>query len=211
MLKSYSELSKIDVTPYCDYRDAKDDQGRKIKVPFLNWAVCKKLLHENGAESVYYTPMISDNGSYLFVSREVTNKDGRETGCYFVRVEIHIDEKTYQMDMPLLNGTNVVYDDTLNQLRIANAHARAFVKGVAIHTGLGFDLWAKEKDTDTDQDDLSGHNVLMVKKRIEQKLTEKMQKGFSMDEILSAAGATKKSFNTMMLSLELAYTFEKSL
>ena len=145
MLKSYAELSKIDVTPYCDYRDAKDDQGRKIKVPFLNWAVCKKLLHENGAESVYYTPMISDNGSYLFVSREVTNKDGRETGCYFVRVEIHIDEKTYQMDMPLLNGTNVVYDDTLNQLRIANAHARAFVKGVAIHTGLGFDLWAKEK------------------------------------------------------------------
>lgn len=33
MLKNYDELVKIDVIPYCDMRDAKDDKGKPIKVP----------------------------------------------------------------------------------------------------------------------------------------------------------------------------------
>src|SRR5699024_378236 len=131
----------------CDKREAKDDRGHKVQVPYLNWATCKNLLHENGAESVYFVPLKAPNGSYLFMSAEVENKDGRRTGCWFVSVEIHIDGRTFTMDMPLMNGSLVVYEDTLNQLRISNAHARAFVKGVAIHTGLGFSLWCTDKDT----------------------------------------------------------------
>ena len=50
MLKNYDELVKIDVTPYCDLRDAKDDKGKPIKVPYLNWAKCKELLHENACD-----------------------------------------------------------------------------------------------------------------------------------------------------------------
>ena len=84
MLKPYSELVKIDVLPYCDKREAKDDKGRKVQVPYLNWATCKNLLHENGAESVYFVPIKALNGSYLFMSAEVENKDGRRTGCLFV-------------------------------------------------------------------------------------------------------------------------------
>lgn len=148
MLKPYNELVQVDVLPRCDYREAKDERGQKVKVPYLNWAVCKSMLHENGAETVYYTPLKTPEGSYLFGSREVANKDGRKTGCWFVSVEVHIDDLTFTMDMPLLNGSLVVYEDTLNQARISNAHARAFVKGVAIHTGLGFKLWMNEKDTD---------------------------------------------------------------
>ena len=43
-LKSYSEMRKIDVKPFCEKRDGID---------YLNWAMCIKLLHDNGAEHVY--------------------------------------------------------------------------------------------------------------------------------------------------------------
>lgn len=118
-LKSYNELVKLDVAKHCEYRDAKDEQGRKIRVPYLNWAKCIELLHQNGAETVYYTPLRAPDGSYLFSSAAVSNKDGRKTGCWFVSVEIHIDDLTFTMDMPLLNGSIMVYEDTLNQLRIS--------------------------------------------------------------------------------------------
>lgn len=202
MLKPYSELVKIDVLPYCDKREAKDDRGKKVQVPYLNWATCKNLLHENGAESVYFVPLKAQNGSYLFMSAEVENKDGRRTGCWFVSVEIHIDDRTFTMDMPLMNGSLVVYEDTLNQLRIANAHARAFVKGVAIHTGLGFSLWCTDKDTEPDPDDLSGHSILAIKRRIETELTAKMQKGMDMDDILSALRINRRQFDNTIKAID---------
>lgn len=202
MLKPYSELVKIDVLPYCDKREAKDDKGRKVQVPYLNWATCKNLLHENGAESVYFVPLKAPNGSYLFMSAEVENKDGRRTGCWFVSVEVHIDDRIFTMDMPLMNGPLVVYEDTLNQLRIANAHARAFVKGVAIHTGLGFSLWCTDKDTEPDPDDLSGHSIMAIKRRIESELTAKMQRGMDMDDILSAIGINRRQFDNTMKAID---------
>ena len=33
MLKPYKELVKIDVLPFCEERESKDDNGKKIKVP----------------------------------------------------------------------------------------------------------------------------------------------------------------------------------
>ena len=48
MLKPYDEMRKIDVKPYCSERD-----GMK----YLNWAMCKKLLHDNGAEVVRWEPV----------------------------------------------------------------------------------------------------------------------------------------------------------
>lgn len=210
-LKPFDELYKLDVTKYCDMREAKDDNGKKILVPYLNWAKCVELLHENGAQVVYYKPLKDDNGSYVFVSREVTDKNGRKTGCYFVSVEIHIDDLEFTMDMPLLNGTYVVYDDTLNQLRISNCHARAFVKGVALRTGLGFKLWVNDKDTDQATDDLSAHNINAIKQRVEQLLTVKLQKGLDMDDIYSALGISKKRFDLIMASFNDIYVLEKKL
>lgn len=184
MLKKFDELYKIDVRPFCDTKKGKDDNGKVVDIPYLNWARCVTLLHENGAETVYYTPLRNKDGGYLFESREVHNKDGRTTGCYFVSVEIHIDDLVFTQDLPLLNGNLVVYDDTLNQLRIANAHARAFVKGVAIRTGLGFSLWAEDEEGEKAvSDDLSIHNVFKVKARIEQRMTELMKRGLSVPQI----------------------------
>lgn len=211
MLKPFNELYQLDVTPYCDMREAKDDKGKKIQVPYLNWAKCVELLHENGAEVVYYTPLRGPDGSYLFASKDVANKDGRKTGCYFVSVGIHIDDLYFTMDMPLMNGSIVVYDDTLNQLRISNCHARAFVKGVAIRTGLGFKLWVNDKDTDPAPDDLSGHNINAIKQRIEQLITAKLQGGMNMDDIYHALGISKKQFDSTMLAFQNIQFIENKL
>lgn len=68
MLKSYAEMRKIDVSKECDKRKAKDDRGREIEVPYLNWAKCVELLHKNGADVVYFEPCVNANGSSLFMS-----------------------------------------------------------------------------------------------------------------------------------------------
>lgn len=211
-LKPYNELVKVDITPYCDHRKAKDDQGKAKEVPYLNWAKCVELLHEHGAESVYYVPLRNGDGSYLFSSKEVeTGKDKRKTGCWFVSVEIHIDELVFLMDMPLLNGNYVVYEDTLNQLRIANCHARAFVKGVAIRTGLGFQLWLGEKDTDSAPDDLSVHNIYAIKQRIEQTITRKLQGGVELRDLLASIGMSEKVFGRTMEAVNNLALLEQKL
>ena len=213
MLKPYDEMRKIDVLPYCEKKKGKDDNGRMIEIPYLNWAKCVDLLHENGAEKAYFVPQRSENGGFLFESKEVANKDGRKTGCYFVSVMIVIDDQQYCMDTPLMNGNLVVYDDTLNQLRIANAHARAFVKGVAIHTGLGFDLWVKHGDDDTSAtvDDPSFHSIFAIKKRVEELITIKIQNGMTQKDILAGIGLSQKQFDTMMKYFDQIAAFEKAL
>ena len=114
------------------------------------------------------------------------------------------------MDAPLLNGTNVVYDDTLNQLRIANAHTRAFVKGVAIHTGLGFDLWVKSNEEVAPTDDLSIHNILAIKRRVEELATAKLQ-GMAYGDMLDALQIKDKDFKALMGMFERLNNFEKAL
>lgn len=197
-LKPFTELVKIDVKPHCDWRDAKDEKGSVVKVPYLSWAKCAKLLHENGAESVYYDPVVCPaTNSYLWPQAQVTTSKGRTTGCWFVRVCVHIDDASYTYDMPLLNGSLVVYEDTLNQLRINNALARAFVKCVAIRTGLGFDLWA-EGDADDGEDDLSRHNIFSIKERIERAITAKEKSGMTHDDLLAACGLNAKQLVKIM-------------
>ena len=48
MLKPYGELRKVDVKPFCEEREG---------MTYLNWAKCIDLLHENGAEKVYWVPI----------------------------------------------------------------------------------------------------------------------------------------------------------
>ena len=199
MLKKFNELYKIDVLPFCDFKDGKDDKGKKIEIPYLNWAKCVTLLRDNGADTVYYTPLKNEKGEYLFASREVHNKDGRTTGCYFVAVEIHIDDLVFTQEMPLLNGNLVVYDDTLNQLRIDIAHKRAFVKGVAIRTGLGFSLWAEDFEGEkAESEDLSVHNLWKIKQRIEQRFTELMKRGMTQTEICDKCGLKEKDVGAIL-------------
>ncbi len=212
-LKPYEELRKLDIIEHCSTRKGKDEHGKVIDLYYLNWAKCVDLLHENGAGMVYYVPLRDENGSFVFTSKDVQNKDGRACGCYFVAVEIHIDDLVFRMDMPLMNGSNVVYNDTLNQLRISNAHARAFVKGVAIRTGLGFGLWIKDDTTDLlgTEDDLSMHSIFSIKKRVEQLLTIKLNGLGSDDELCRALGTNKKNVAAVLASFDSIDRFEKAL
>lgn len=172
MLKSFAELRKIDVLPYCEMREAKDDNGKKIEVPYLNWARCKDLLHQNGAEKVIFEPVVGANGSSLIMSDAVfTDKNGVTNRCYEVRVRITIDDLVFESQFPLMNGSNPVKDNSMTQQRLWNAQTRAFVKGVALNTGLGFDLWLNDTTGTDQEEDLNKHNIFSIKQRLEREYT----------------------------------------
>ena len=193
MLKSFDELYALDISN----RLGKMKLRNGADLPYLSWGDCTKLLHENGAKSVYFTPIMNTDGSYLFVSREVTGSDGKTGGCYFVKVEGHIDDLTFEIAYPLIRGSTVIKDDTLDQADIARAHARAFVKGVAIHTGLGFSLWTGDEE-EKPADDLSSHSAKAIRKRIYEKITAKIQEGYSKDEVLEAIDLPEEKFKEYM-------------
>ena len=216
MLKPYSELVKLDVTPYCDTREAIDENRRKIQVPYLNWAKCIELLHENGAEVVYYEPLINEKtGSTLFMCDiPFVDEKKRVNRCFEVRVRIVIDDLEFIQNYPLMNGMYVVRDDTINQLRVSNAQARAFVKGVAIRTGLGFGLWLKEDETTKmTGDDIEFHSSLKIKERLEREITKKLDEGWTLAELAQKTniGNEDDDVRELLRTLTKIYNFEGQL
>ena len=49
------------------------------------------------------------------------------------------------MQSPVMNGQNPVKDNSMSQIRVWNSMCRSFVKCVAIHTGLGFNMWLRSE------------------------------------------------------------------
>ena len=200
-IKSYAEMRQIDVLPFCDTREAKDDKGRTIKVPYLNWAKCKELLHQNGAEVVYFEPCTNFNGSSLFMSDQVfTDKNKVTNRCYEVRVKIVIDDLKFEAQYPLMNGSNPVKDNSMTQQRLWNAQTRAFVKGVAMRTGLGFGLWLDDMDDkeSAGEEDLSKHNLRAIQERMQMAYTNLIKKGMSTKEIADKLGTNESTINFML-------------
>jgi hypothetical protein len=76
---------------------------------------------------------------------EFKDKNGGVNRCYETRIKVVIDDKTYYMQTPVMNGSNPVKDNSMNQNRVWTSMCRAFVKCVAINTGLGFGLWLNEE------------------------------------------------------------------
>lgn len=214
MLKSWAEMRKIDVRPFCDVRKAKDDNGRVIDVPYLNWAKCKELLHQNGAEVVYFEPCTNANGSSLFMADQVfTDKNGVTNRCYEVRVKIVIDDLTFEAQYPLMNGSNPVKDNSMTQQRLWNAQTRAFVKGVAMRTGLGFGLWVDggEDSGDDAGDDLSRHSLFAIKERMQIAYTNAIKKGLSTKDIAERLNMTEDGVKSYFAFFTALDQFEKGL
>lgn len=138
MLKPYDEMRKIDVRQYCEERDG---------MIYLNWAKCIDLLHANGAKTVYWIPIPDEKtGSSLRMTDQLfTDSKNNTNRCYETRIRVVIDDKEYEMQSPVMNGSNPVKDNSMSQQRVWNSMCRSFVKCVAVHTGLGFDLWLKEE------------------------------------------------------------------
>lgn len=211
MLKPYNELVKIDVTPYCQYRQMKNESGKMINIPYLNWAMCKELLHQHGAEKVYYEPLYNNGGHSLFLSPEkFIDKYGNANQCYEVKVKTVIDDNEYTINYPVLSGVIPMTDKTINQIRVASAQARAFVKCVAIHTGLGFNLWVKGGDDIelAESEDLSMHNIFAIKRRVEQNITACMQKGKDLKDIIAALDLNEKQFKQFLSTFDRIHELE---
>ncbi len=203
MIKSFNEMRAIDVSPYVEKRDGID---------YLNWARCKQLLHDNGAEVVYFEPCINVNGSSLFMSDAVfTDKNGVTNRCYEVRVRIKIDELEFEMQTPIMNGVTPVKDNLMSQQRVWNAQTRAFVKGVAMRTGLGFDLWLKDMEGISQEDDLNKHNIKSIEERVQKAYTRLVRKGMTTKEIAEALHKTEDEVRVFFTFFSQIDRFEKEL
>lgn len=203
-IKSYAEMRKIDVSPFVEKRDGND---------YLNWAICKDLLHQNGAEVVYFEPCTNENGSSLFMSEQTfEDSKGNKNRCYEVRVHIVIDDLEFDAQFPLMNGSNPVKDNSMSQQRVWNAQTRAFVKGVAIRTGLGFDLWLKNDiEGKSTEDDLTKHSLFAIKERMQQAYTRAIKKKMTTKEIAEAMGMTEDEVKVVFTYFEQLDRFEKKL
>lgn len=204
MLKSFNEMRKIDVTPYVKKRDGAD---------YLPWATVVDLMHDNGAEKVWYQPLQNENGSSLFMSEQTfTDKSGNTNRCYEVRIEVVVDDDTFVYSYPLLNGINPVKDNSLNQNVVHKAIQRAFVKAIAVRYGLGFSLWSKEEIDDTsDGEDLSKHSLFAIKERFQTEYTRLIRKGMSTNEIAEALEMTTDEVKLHFSFFDSLDRFEKKM
>ena len=205
-LKSYSELRKVDISKYVEERD-----GMK----YLNWAKCIDLLHENGAEKVYFIPLTNENGSSLFMSGiEFKDKSGVINRCYETRIKVVIDDVEIEWQSPVMNGANPVRDNSMSQQRVWNSMTRGFVKAVAVHTGLGFNLWLDEElGTDKSQKDSDMfHDILMVRERVFETVTKlQKDKDMSLGDIAKKLNREKEEVEIMLKQYVALAKFENEL
>lgn len=213
MCKSYEEMRKIDVLPFCEMREAKDDRGRRIDVPYLNWARCIDLLYQHGAKKVWFEPMVNEHGSSLFMSDQVfEDKNGVQNRCYEVRIKVTIDDDTFEYQAPLMNGSNPVKDNSMTQQRLWNAQTRAFVKAVALRTGLGFNLWLNgDMEAVDQQEDLSRHSLKAIKQRLQEEYTEHLKKGLSAADIAQKLDMDVDEVKIIFTYCDQLERFEKKL
>ncbi len=206
MLKSYKELRDLDVSKWVETRDGAE---------YLNWAKVVDLLHENGAEKVYFEPVVNEQtGSSLFMSEQTftTGKDAKTNRVYETAVKVVIDDLEFIQRGPVTNGSNPVLDNSMTQQRLWNCQTRLFVKGVAIRTGLGFNLWLKEEEKnekDNWEDDLSRHNIFKIQERLQQLISSKMKQGLSVEKIATNLGISEEELRNYFTYFKIIDRLEK--
>ena len=203
MLKSFAELRKVDVTPHIKQRDGAD---------YLPWATVVDLLHEHGAEKVFFSPVYNESGSSLFMSDQTfTDSKGNVNRCYEIRIEVTVDDDTFIYSYPLLNGINPVKDNSLNQNVVFKAMARAFVKAIALRYGLGFSLWSKDELDSQEDEDLYKHSLDAIKLRFQQTYTQKLQKHMSVADIAKGLNMTEDEVKVIFTYFDQLKRFETAL
>ena len=124
-----------------------------------------------------------------------------------------IDDLTFEAQYPLMNGSNPVKDNSMTQQRLWNAQTRAFVKGVAMRTGLGFGLWVDggEDSGDDGGDDLSRHSLFAIKERMQIAYTNAIKKGLSTKDIAERLNMTEDGVKSYFAFFTALDQFEKGL
>ena len=206
MLKSYDELRKLDLSQYIEKRD---------NIDYINWARIIDLLHENGAEKVYFEPVANEEGSSLYMTNQTyTDSKGNVNRVYETAVHIVIDDLEWIQRGPVMNGSNPVKDNSMSQQRLWNSQTRLFVKGVAIRTGLGFNLWLKEEENNdkaSKWDDLSYHDITKIKERCQEEYTKLLKAGLSVKDIAEKLHKTEDEVKAIFSYFDTLNTFEKDL
>lgn len=204
MIKSFNELRNVDVTKHIKKRDGAD---------YLPWATVVDLMHEHGAEKVFFTPVYNKDGSSLFMSDQTfTDAKGNINRCYEVRIEVTVDDDTFIYSYPVLNGINPVKDNSLNQNVVFKAMARAFVKAIAVRYGLGFSLWSKDEFDDKDEDDIYKHNIFAIKERFQQEYTKVLRdKHLTTKEIAEKCEMSEDEVKVLFTFFDQLDRFEKKL
>lgn len=214
MIKAYEEMKEIDVKPYCDFREAKDDNNKPILVPYLNWAKCIDLLHENGAQVVYFEPVAQPNGSSLiYTDRNYEDGKGNTNSVYETRIRIIIDDDEWEAQGPVMNGSNPVKDNSMSQQRLWNAQTRLFVKAVAIRTGLGFELWSKAEEAEAREQKEADvyHDIRRVKERVTETVTALQKHGLSLAGIAEKLNKTEAELKTYLQYYDILFAVENNL
>ena len=202
-IKSWNEMRQIDISKYVKKRDGAD---------YLPWAECLKLLYENGAEEVRFETCVNENGSSLFMCEPTfIDKNKATNRCYEVRVVVSVDGKGYFLSYPVMNGINAVRDVNMNQNAVHKAQMRAFVKCVAINTGLGFDLWRDDSDIENDTEDLTKHSLWAIKDRMQIAYTNAIKKGMSTGDIAKAVNKTEDEVRLLFTYFDQLNRFEQEL
>lgn len=207
MLKSYDELRKVSVEQLTEDRDG---------AAYLPYNKCIDLLHEHGAEVVYFLPVQNPKtGGSLYESETVfEDKNGVKNRCYETRIEIHIDDKVYYMQSPVMNGANPVKDNSMSQQRVWNSMTRSFVKAVAMYTGLGFSLWLKEEENDRKAQQTADqfHDILKVQDRVFETITFIQKRGnMSLGDIAEKMNRTEDEVRAYLKYYSMLNNMERSL
>ena len=201
--KSFKEMLAVDVTAHIKKRDGQD---------YLPWANCQKLLYDNGAEKVRFYPVPGPDGSTLRKSdMEFVDKNGVSNRCYEVLVHTVVDTLEWDTTYPVLNGNNPVKDNSMSQLRVHNAIRRAFVKGVAENTGLGFGLWLEVDDLPEEVDDLSKHSLAKCKQRLLELVSAKIKQGIPLNVIADRLGMDEETLRSKFNLYNEAARLEKAI
>lgn len=207
MLKPYNEMREVDVTPFIEKRDGAD---------YLPYNKCIDLLHEHGAEVVYFLPVPNPKtGSSLYETETVfEDKNGLKNRCYETKIEIHIDDKVYYMQSPVMNGANPVKDNSMSQQRLWNSMTRSFVKAVAMYTGLGFSLWLDEEKNERQLQAEADvyHDIKKVQERVFETVTAIQKKsGMSLGQIAETMGRTEDELKQYMSMYKILDSVEFNL
>lgn len=206
-LANYDELRKVDVSEWVEKRDGAD---------YLNWAKVVDLLHENGAKTVYFEPIVNmETGSSLYMTEQsFTDNKGNVNRVYETAVRIVIDDLEFIQRGPVTNGSNPVKDNSMSQQRLWNCQTRLFVKGVAIRTGLGFNLWLKEEEKNEKEnweDDLSKHDIFKIKERCQIIYTQKLKGGLTVKEISERLHKSEDEVKAIFSYFDTLSNFERDL
>lgn len=205
-LPTFEELRKVDLSKYVKKRDGAD---------YINWATLVELLYEHGAKKVYFEPVVNENGSSLYMSSQTfTDKNGVSNRVYETAVRIVIDDLDFIQRGPVTNGANPVKDNSMTQQRLWNSQTRLFVKGVAIRTGLGFNLWSRTETTEEEQSfeiDINMHDISKIKERAQEEYTKLLKKGMTVKEIAEKLNRSEDEVKALFSYYDTLNTFEKDL